>query len=285
MSYLQLSLQCTLNLVCVFSTHLLPITYQSAIASNVTQAPSIVCNDPPNGDPIQFIPGDYTVSLLTNEHLHVSAINVDSINNILNETHTKLGKNCKTCIYCGMFFNISGLGLRIIKATDLSTINNVLLNEVQFLQECASNPIAILVADELWPNVVSMANEIDYQIWKLPGSHSVLFPKIAHILYQLPWKQTDLAIDIKSDDLELEMAFLEASRREQLCLINDHDGKANVRVALGRAIQTAVDQSKDQSFVTFAVPLYTEDYSLTQSKLFLVTAIGHVLIIIITVWF
>lgn len=64
-------------------------------SANVTQTPSIVCTDPfsslPNGFSIEFIAGDYTVSLLTSEHLTLTGINLDSLNELLNGTNSKLG--------------------------------------------------------------------------------------------------------------------------------------------------------------------------------------------------
>lgn len=122
--------------------------------------------------------------------------------------------------------------------------------------------------DELWSHVVSIANAIDYTIWKLPGSSTVLFPKIARILYELPWTQDDPVIDVKSDDVDLEMEFLEASRREQLCLGNsDLERPANVRVALGgREIRKSVDHHQNADFVTVAVPLFADDFAIVKSK-------------------
>lgn len=139
---------------------------------------------------------------------------------------------------------------------------------MQYLQECTTNPIAILVVDELWSDVVDIANAIDYTIWKLPCSSTVLFPKIAHILYELPWKPADHVIDVKSDDVELEMAFLEASRREQLCLVNTNlDKKPNIQIALGREIQKSVNQNLSINLMTIvAVPLFADDFSLIKSK-------------------
>lgn len=203
------------------------------------------------------------MSLLTNEELTLSAINLDSLNDLLNETHSKIGKiKPLKCLFNTLTYLC--LGIRIIKVTDLSTVHDLLLNEVQYLQECSKNPLAILVVDELWSNVVTMANDIDYNIWKLAASSTVLFPKIAHILYELPWKQADQAIDVKSDNVELELAFLEASRNEQLCFSNDLERMPNIRVALGSEIQKSVDQ--DNHFLTIAVPLVTEDFMFIKSK-------------------
>lgn len=80
--------------VYVLTVLLLP-THQTAIASNTTKSPSIVCTDPfssiPNGFSIEFITGDFTVSLLTNEQFTLAAINLDSLNEVLNVTSSKLG--------------------------------------------------------------------------------------------------------------------------------------------------------------------------------------------------
>lgn len=152
------------------------------------------------------------------------------------------------------------LGIRILRVNDRSIVHSLLLNEVQYQQECATNPIAILVMDELWPYVVDMANEIEYTIWRLPASSTVLFPKIAHILYELPWnKDVAHAIDVHSvNDVDLEMAFIEAARREQLCLVRDLERhQPNIRVALGKAMQSSATRVNDA--VTIAVPLVSED--------------------------
>lgn len=151
----------------------------------------------------------------------------------------------------------------------MSELSGLILNEVQYLQKCTSNPIAILILNELWPFVADIADDVDYNIWKLPAASTLLFPKIAHMLYELPWREAGEphSIELKGPDVDVETEFLEAARREQLCIVRSvYDHMPNIRLAIGTAIKNTAGRSNESDAVTIAVPLDKEDFTYIQSK-------------------
>lgn len=234
---------------------------------------------------IQNQAGDATVSILTNEPIALRSINLAGLNAAL------------------AAWNVT-LGVRILHVQPQpgESVRDLLLLEVQYLQQCTATPVAILVLHELWPLVAEIAADIEYDIWRLPPAARLLFPKVAHLLYELPWgernddEEGDVdttkrrrrpLVGVQAADLQVEEAFLSAARAEHLCLKTMMQGTAaeaddvGMQIALGRAILYVTNmQPEDESVVVgktllaqqqtttlFAVPLVAEDYAFIASEL------------------
>lgn len=258
---------------------------QSAL---IQQTPPVICTEHAATSfastpySIQNYAGDATVSILTNEPIALRSINLAGLNAVLAAES-----------------NVT-LGVRILHTPKLDeSVRDLLLLEVQYLQQCTASPIAILVIYEMWPIVAEIADDIEYDIWRLPPAWRLLFPKVAHLLYELPWNagQHDekRLIDVQAADLLVEEEFLGAARSEHLCLDTMLGGGGTVdaygmQIALGRAIwyaqngapnvakvddeigttvstTSAEDQERTTSSSTlFAVPLVAEDYAFIASE-------------------
>lgn len=64
------------------------------------------------------------------------------------------------------------------------------MNEIEYHQQCINNSIGILIADPLWNSLKDLATDLEYNIWKLPSTGDILFPKIIRMLQEIPWNET-----------------------------------------------------------------------------------------------
>lgn len=99
--------------------------------------------------------------------------------------------------------------------------------------------------------------DIEYNIWKLPSSSQILFPSIAHLLYEYPWKNSETpSVELKAETAELANEFLTSATNEHLCL-NVKPSVENIYLILGNAV--LMDDSFDENGTIFAIPMYSAD--------------------------
>lgn len=202
--------------------------------------------------------GDAIVTILTNEPLPMHSFDLGALNAALADGVASGAAN-------------ESLGLRIIyvnrRLTGDAALHALLLREVQYLQQCTVSPIAILVLHEMWPHVVDLADDIDYNIWRLPPATRLLYPKVAHMLFELPWNGSDSdALTVRADEVEEADAFVAAARAGHLCVTRNATGRAGgVRIALGGEM-FAAGQQPIATITTVAVPLVLDDYEQIASE-------------------
>lgn len=138
----------------------------------------------------------------------------------------------------------------------------ILLQEVQYHQQCIKNSMSILITDDLWSSLVDIIEDIEFKIWKLPTTSSLIFPKIGHLLYELPMDRPIRSMAIKSSSSpDKSSEFRTAAQQEHLCLntpIDGHNGSDFV-IVIGDELETINFNETDLSFI--AIPLKKTDYS------------------------
>lgn len=97
---------------------------------------------------------------------------------------------------------------------------NLLIQEVQFLQQCTTYSMGIFVDWELYKQLESVIKDLEYNIWPIPGTRAHLFPKVAHLLHQMPWGEKIASVEIATETLEMYNEFMEAARQEHMCLMH-----------------------------------------------------------------
>lgn len=128
---------------------------------------------------------------------------------------------------------------------------------MQYLEQCVSNPIGILVSSNLWPIIADIVADIEYNIWKMPSSSQILFPSIAHLLYEFPWKNNGIpSVELKAETAEIANEFLESAVDEHLCL-TVMPSEENIYVILGNEVLH--DDHFDENGTIFAIPMFTAD--------------------------
>lgn len=261
------------------------IRAQSATPSICTELHNATIDDPlHDGYSIQNQPGDATVSLLTNEPIPLHNINLAGLNEALSsDANVTLGLRI---LYVNSGFGDGGGGSG-------SALHDLLLREVQYLQQCTVSPIAILVLHEMWPLVADIADDIDYNIWRLPPASRLLFPKVAHMLYELPWNASGDGVgaaaaaatfSVHGADVADEHAFVEAALGEHLCLQSasraaavSREPLSGMQIALGGAM-FATEADEQRLVTTVAVPIVLDDYRHIASEFLYETQLRDVLI-------
>lgn len=156
-----------------------------------------------------------------------------------------------------MRFDFFLLGIRTITVHQPNDIKDLIIDEVQYLEQCVSNPIGILVSNSLWPIIVDIVADIEYNIWKMPSSSQILFPSIAHLLYEFPWKNSEIpSVELKAETAEIANEFLATAINEHLCLAV-MPSEENIYLILGNDVLR--DDSFDENGTIFAIPMYTAD--------------------------
>lgn len=149
------------------------------------------------------------------------------------------------------------LGTRTITILQPNDIKDLIVEEVQYLEQCVSNPIGILVSNGLWPIIADIVADLEYNIWKMPSPSQILFPSIAHLLYEFPWKiSNNPSVQLKAETAEIANEFLESAVNEHLCLTL-MPSEVNTYIILGNEVLK--DDSLDENGTIFAVPLFTAD--------------------------
>ncbi|XP_037030958.1 protein bride of sevenless [Bradysia coprophila] len=149
------------------------------------------------------------------------------------------------------------LGIRSITVLQPNDIRELIVDEVQYLEQCVLHPIGIFVSSSLWPIIEAIAAEIEYNIWEMPSSSQILFPSIAHLLYEFPWKNNEIpSVELKAETSEIANEFLQSARNEHLCL-KLMPNVENVYLLLGNDV--LLDDSLDENGTIFAIPMYAVD--------------------------
>jgi len=80
--------------------------------------------------------------------------------------------------------------------------------------------MGIFVDWELYKQLESVIKDLEYNIWPIPGTRAHLFPKVAHLLHQMPWGEKIASVEIATETLEMYNEFMEAARQEHMCLMH-----------------------------------------------------------------
>nr|XP_044251403.1 protein bride of sevenless [Drosophila takahashii] len=127
------------------------------------------------------------------------------------------------------------IGLRAINIDNASLAENLLLQEVQFLQQCTKYSLGIFLDWELYKQLEPVIKDLEYNIWPIPGTRAHLFPKVAHLLHQMPWGEKIASVEIATETLEMYNEFMEAARQEHMCLMHFKSDE-NVYIMFGNKL-------------------------------------------------
>lgn len=112
------------------------------------------------------------------------------------------------------------IGIRAIHIDNTMNAESLLLQEVQYHQECVLQAIGIFLDYDLYKLLERTIKDLEYNIWIIPSAHSWIFPKVAHLLNQMPWGDKIASVEIQTENLKLYNEFMDAVRREHMCLMH-----------------------------------------------------------------
>ncbi|KAH8277029.1 hypothetical protein KR026_004124, partial [Drosophila bipectinata] len=141
------------------------------------------------------------------------------------------------------------IGTRAIHIENSSLAENILLQEVQYLQQCTTYAMGIFMDFELYKQLESVIKDLEYNIWPIPGTRAHLFPKVAHLLHQMPWGEKIASVEIATETLEMYNDFMDAARQEHMCLMH-FKSEENVYILFGNKVASHFKENG----TIFAVP-------------------------------
>ncbi|XP_030374240.1 protein bride of sevenless [Scaptodrosophila lebanonensis] len=146
------------------------------------------------------------------------------------------------------------IGLRAIEIDNENLAENLLIQEVQFLQQCTRHALGIFVDFDLYKRMEDIIKELEYNIWPIPSTRALLFPKVAHLLHQMPWGEKIASVEILTENLEIYNDFMEAVRHEHMCLMH-FKSEENIYIFIGNKLANQFIENG----TIFAVPTERTD--------------------------
>ncbi|KAH8417104.1 hypothetical protein KR222_003254, partial [Zaprionus bogoriensis] len=146
------------------------------------------------------------------------------------------------------------IGIRAIKVDNENVAENLLIQEVQYLQQCTQYSIGLFLDYDLYKYLESNIRKLGYNVWPIPAARSHLFPKVAHLLHQMPWGEKIASVEIATDTLDIYNEFMEAARLEHMCLMH-FKSDDNVYILFGNKI----DNHFKENSTIFVVPMERMD--------------------------
>ncbi|XP_015037679.2 protein bride of sevenless [Drosophila pseudoobscura] len=179
---------------------------------------------------VQIIEGDVMLSVLTKDPISALFV-VNRVNqaNLINADFE--------------------IGLRAINIDNDSLAESILLQEVQYLQQCTQYSMGIFMDFELYKQLESVIKDLEYNIWPISATRAYLFPKVAHLLHQMPWGEKIASVEIATENLEMYNEFMEAARQEHMCLMH-FKSDDNVYILFGNKMASHFKENG----TLFAVP-------------------------------
>lgn len=161
-----------------------------------------------NGLNFISIPGDFTITFYTSSTTNILELLITRINNL-----KLVGLN-------------TTIGLRGFQVTNFEEIVEFLVEEMQFQKKCVVDSLGIFVTREIWNAVRDVAANYNFDVWILEDKGELLFPQIAHMLYELPWRERDVTIEVKAPSTNLLIEFENAVKGGDLCFgnVSNSDG-------------------------------------------------------------
>ncbi|KAL9895134.1 G protein coupled receptor bride of sevenless isoform 1-T1 [Glossina fuscipes fuscipes] len=112
------------------------------------------------------------------------------------------------------------IGVRAIQLDGEQSAQNLLLQEIQYQQQCLTHSLGIFIDYDYFKMMAEFIKELEYRIWPISSIREDIFPKVAHLLYQMPWGDQIASVEILSETLQIYNDFTDAVRREHMCLMH-----------------------------------------------------------------
>uniref|UniRef100_W8BVD3 Protein bride of sevenless n=1 Tax=Ceratitis capitata TaxID=7213 RepID=W8BVD3_CERCA len=165
------------------------------------------------------------------------------------------------------------IGVRAIFVEDESVAENLLMQEVQYLQQCITQAIGIFVDYDIYQNSEQFIKDLEYNIWPILSPRIYLFPKVAHLLHQMPWSENIASVEIFTENLDIYNEFIEAVRHERMCLMHFKSNK-NIYILFGDKMTHHFEEngtifavSTDRTDRTLITDLPDKSYILMESEI------------------
>ncbi|XP_055851315.1 protein bride of sevenless [Episyrphus balteatus] len=129
------------------------------------------------------------------------------------------------------------IGIRAIEIKDSELAENILLQEVQYLQQCVDHSIGLFIDVDIYNILEHVIDDLEYYIWPIPSARGLVFPKVAHLLYQMPWGEKIASVEILAENLNVYNDFMDAARKEHLCLMHFRSSD-NIYIVFGNKMIT-----------------------------------------------
>lgn len=111
--------------------------------------------------------------------------------------------------------------MRAIQINDKDKIADILLEEVEYLQNCVEHPIGIFIDDDIYKDIKKIIDDLDYNVWPLQSSRKLSYQRFALLMQQLPWNDKLNSVEIRPDDeVEDFRDFMDAVKEEKICLMH-----------------------------------------------------------------
>lgn len=130
-----------------------------------------------------------------------------------------------------------------------SVAENLLMQEVQYLQQCIAHVIGIFVDYDLYKSSEQFIKDLEYNIWPILPPRMYILPKVAHLLHQMPWAGSIASVEIVTENLDTYNEFIEAVHHEHMCLMH-FKSDCNIYIWFGKKM---TKQFEDNSTI-FAIP-------------------------------
>ncbi|XP_030565284.1 protein bride of sevenless [Drosophila novamexicana] len=141
------------------------------------------------------------------------------------------------------------VGIRAINVDNASLAENLLIQEVQYLQQCTQYSMGIFIDFDLYKRLESIIRDLEYNVWPIPSARAHLFPKVAHLLHQMPWGEKIASVEIVTETLDIYNEFMDAARQEHMCLMH-FKSDDNVYILFGNKMASHFKENG----TVFAVP-------------------------------
>lgn len=129
------------------------------------------------------------------------------------------------------------IGIRAIEIQNTDLAQNILIQEVQYLQQCVEHSIGLFIDIDIYNVLKHVIDDLEFYIWPISSARSLVFPKVAHLLYQMPWGENIASVEIISESLDVYNDFMDAARKEHLCLMHFRSSD-NIYIVFGNKMIT-----------------------------------------------
>lgn len=175
---------------------------------------------------VQTIEGDVLISVLTSDPVSALFV-INRVNqaNLISADFEVGEQDLNTFVWNLPYLytlrhSSSSPGIRAIRVDNASLAENLLIQEVQYLQQCTQYSMGLFLDHDLYKLLESIIRDLEYNVWPIPATRAHLFPKVAHLLHQMPWGEKIASVEIVTDSLDIYNEFMEAARQEHMCLMH-----------------------------------------------------------------
>ncbi|TMW52308.1 hypothetical protein DOY81_002641 [Sarcophaga bullata] len=198
-----------------------------AVIVNSEEEMTVIKNQ---NDLVEIIEGDIMISVITKDT--ISAMFVINRLNVANLLEANFE-----------------IGIRAIAIDNDNMVENLLLQEVEYQQQCLNHVIGIFIDFDYFNMLEDVIKELDYNIWPIPSIRADIFPKVAHLLYQMPWGDQIASVEILTENLNVYNDFMDAVRAEHMCLMH-FKSTTNIYILFGNKMASHFKENG----TVFAVP-------------------------------